>query len=69
MVWIEGFELACFGFEELKRAGRFDLGVEMVWALWCLMLKPPWRFGAEAPQRIVALVLKWPGCFGAEGLG
>mgnify|MGYP007003602441 CR=1 FL=1 len=28
-----------------------------------------WRFGAEVPQRIVALVLKWPGRFGAGTLG
>lgn len=33
------------------------------------MLKPPWRFGAEAPQRIAALVLKWPGRFGIGTLG
>lgn len=43
--------------------------VETGWALWCLALKRPWRFGAEVPQRIVALVLKWPGRFGTGALG
>lgn len=33
------------------------------------MLKPPWRFGAEVPQRIVPLVLKWSGRFGTGTLG
>lgn len=69
MVWIEGFELARFGFKELKRTGLLDLGAEMVWALRCLALKRPWRFGAEVPQCIVVLVLKCPGRFGIEGLG
>ena len=33
------------------------------------MLKPPWRFGAGTPQRIVPLVLKCPGRFGIGTLG
>lgn len=29
-------------------------GAETGWALWCLTLKQPWRFGAGAPQRIAS---------------